>query len=53
MFFKLRALSAKQPAALIELGFLSKDDTIEVSPKYRNNAAQGIYLGIIEFFQSK
>ncbi|MEH7094858.1 N-acetylmuramoyl-L-alanine amidase [Neobacillus vireti] len=43
----------KQPATLIELGFLSnqQDDTIVESPQFRNNVAQGIYLGLLDYFQ--
>ncbi|MEH7115996.1 N-acetylmuramoyl-L-alanine amidase [Neobacillus vireti] len=45
----------KQPSTLIELGFLSnqQDDTIVESSNYRNNVAEGIYLGLLEYFQSK
>ncbi|WP_160725080.1 N-acetylmuramoyl-L-alanine amidase [Bacillus sp. USDA818B3_A] len=44
----------KQPATLIELGFLSnqQDDSTVESSNYRNSVAQGIYLGLINFFQS-
>ncbi|MEH7415710.1 N-acetylmuramoyl-L-alanine amidase [Neobacillus drentensis] len=45
----------KQPATLIELGFLSnqqEDSTVE-SPQFRNNVAQGIYLGLLDYFESK
>lgn len=43
----------KQPATLIELGFLSnqQDDSIVESPQFRNNVAQGIYLGLLDYFQ--
>ncbi|MCM3728939.1 N-acetylmuramoyl-L-alanine amidase [Neobacillus cucumis] len=42
----------KQPATLIELGFLSnqQDDTTVESPQFRNNVAQGIYLGLLDYF---
>ncbi|TWD90184.1 N-acetylmuramoyl-L-alanine amidase [Neobacillus bataviensis] len=45
----------KQPATLIELGFLSnqQDDSIVESPHFRNNVAEGIYLGLLDYFQSK
>ena len=45
----------KQPATLIELGFLSnqQDDSIVESPHFRNNVAQGIYLGLLDYFESK
>ena len=43
----------KQPATLIELGFLSnqQDDTIVESPQFRDNVAQGIYLGLQDYFK--
>ncbi|MBT2655259.1 N-acetylmuramoyl-L-alanine amidase [Bacillus sp. ISL-18] len=43
----------KQPATLIELGFLSnqQEDSIVESPQFRNNVAQGIYLGLLDYFQ--
>ncbi|WP_342042932.1 N-acetylmuramoyl-L-alanine amidase [Bacillus sp. OTU2372] len=45
----------KQPATLIELGFLSnqQDNSIVESTHFRNNVAQGIYLGLLDYFQSK
>ena len=45
----------KQPATLIELGFLSnqQDNSIVESPHFRNNVAEGIYLGLLDYFQSK
>ncbi|PLS03281.1 N-acetylmuramoyl-L-alanine amidase [Neobacillus cucumis] len=45
----------KQPATLLELGFLSNqhDDAIVESSNYNHNVAQGIYLGLLDYFQSK
>ncbi|PFO05106.1 hypothetical protein COJ85_10265 [Bacillus sp. AFS076308] len=39
----------------MELGFLSnqQDDIIVLSSNFPNNVAQGIYLGLLEYFQSK
>jgi N-acetylmuramoyl-L-alanine amidase len=44
-----------QPSTLIELGFLSnkQDDSEVESSAYRDNVAQGIYFGLIDFFNLK
>ncbi len=43
-----------QPSTLIELGFLSnqQEDTIVESSGYRENVAQGVYQGLLDYFQS-
>ncbi|MED1203609.1 N-acetylmuramoyl-L-alanine amidase [Heyndrickxia acidicola] len=44
-----------QPSTLIELGFLSnkqEDSTVE-SDAYREKVAQGVYLGLLDFFNQK
>jgi N-acetylmuramoyl-L-alanine amidase len=44
-----------QPSTLIELGFLSnkQDDSVVESSAYRDNVAQGVYLGLLDFFNQK
>lgn len=44
-----------RPGTLIELGFLSnkQDDSVVESSDYREKVAQGIYEGLIEFFNPK
>jgi N-acetylmuramoyl-L-alanine amidase len=44
-----------QPSTLIELGYLSnkQDDSVVESSTYRDNVAQGVYLGLLEFFSMK
>ncbi|MCQ6282685.1 N-acetylmuramoyl-L-alanine amidase [Bacillus sp. EB600] len=44
-----------QPSTLIELGFLSnkQDDAVVESPAYRNNVAQGVYLGLLDYYSIK
>jgi len=44
-----------QPSTLIELGFLSnkQDDSVVESSAYRDNVAQGVYLGLLDYFSSK
>lgn len=41
-----------QPSTLIELGFLSnkQDDSTVESTNYRNEVAQGVYLGLLDYF---
>lgn len=42
-----------QPSTLIELGFLSNnhDDSVVESDTYRNNVAEGVYLGLLDYFK--
>jgi N-acetylmuramoyl-L-alanine amidase len=42
-----------QPGTLIELGFLSNknDDSVVESSAYRDKVAQGVYQGLIDYFQ--
>jgi N-acetylmuramoyl-L-alanine amidase len=44
-----------QPSTLIELGFLSnkQEDLVVESAAYRDNVAQGVYLGLLDFFNLK
>ena len=44
-----------QPSTLIELGFLSnqQEDAVVESDAFRENVAQGVYQGLLEYFQSK
>jgi N-acetylmuramoyl-L-alanine amidase len=44
-----------QPSTLIELGFLSnkQEDSVVESAAYRDNVAQGVYLGLLDFFNLK
>ena len=44
-----------QPSTLIELGFLSnkQDDSVVESSAYRDKVAQGIYLGLLDYFSIK
>lgn len=44
-----------QPSTLIELGFLSSnhDDPIVESPAYRDQVAEGVYQGLLDYFSSK
>lgn len=44
-----------QPSTLIELGFLSnkQDDSLVESPSYRDNVAQGVYQGLLDYFSNK
>ncbi|MCM2536090.1 N-acetylmuramoyl-L-alanine amidase [Neobacillus pocheonensis] len=44
-----------QPSTLIELGFLSnkQDDSIVENSAYRDNIAQGVYLGLLDYFSIK
>ena len=44
-----------QPSTLIELGFLSnkQEDSVVESAAYRDNVAQGVYLGLLDFFHLK
>ena len=44
-----------QPSTLIELGFLSNqhDDSIVESSAYRDNVAQDVYLGLLDYFSKK
>jgi N-acetylmuramoyl-L-alanine amidase len=41
-----------QPCTLIELGFLSnkQDDSIVETSSYRDKVAQGVYLGLLDYF---
>ncbi|MDN3017152.1 N-acetylmuramoyl-L-alanine amidase [Paenibacillus sp. BSR1-1] len=43
-----------QPSTLIELGFLSNknDDSVVESSAYRDKVAKGVYLGLLDYFQS-
>lgn len=44
-----------QPSTLIELGFLSnkQDDAVVEHSDYLENVAQGVYLGLLEYFAMK
>lgn len=44
-----------QPSTLIELGFLSNshEDSVVESSAYRDNVAQGVYLGLLDYFSKK
>jgi N-acetylmuramoyl-L-alanine amidase len=44
-----------QPSKLIELGFVpnKQDDSVIESSNYRENVAQGIYLGLLDYFSIK
>lgn len=44
-----------RPSTLIELGFLSnkQDDAVVESPTYRDRVAQGVYLGLLDYFSIK
>ncbi|MCQ6280791.1 N-acetylmuramoyl-L-alanine amidase [Bacillus sp. EB600] len=44
-----------QPSTLIELGFLSnkQDDSVVESSAYRDNVAQGVYQGLLDYFSTK
>ncbi|MDQ0201872.1 N-acetylmuramoyl-L-alanine amidase [Neobacillus ginsengisoli] len=44
-----------QPCTLIELGFLSnkQDDSVVESSTYHDNVAQGVYLGLLDYFSTK
>lgn len=41
-----------QPSTLIELGFVSnkQDDSVIESPAYRDNVAEGVYQGLLDYF---
>ncbi|MDP4105459.1 MAG: N-acetylmuramoyl-L-alanine amidase, partial [Bacillota bacterium] len=45
----------KQPSTLIELGYLSnkQDDSIVENTAYRDQVAQGVYLGLLNYFSSQ
>jgi N-acetylmuramoyl-L-alanine amidase len=44
-----------KPSALIELGFLSnrQDEIAAENPSYNNLVAQGVYLGLLDYFSAK
>ncbi|MCM2535435.1 N-acetylmuramoyl-L-alanine amidase [Neobacillus pocheonensis] len=44
-----------RPSTLIELGFLSntQDDSVVESSAYADNVAQGVYLGLLDYFSIK
>ena len=44
-----------QPSTLIELGFLSnkQDDSVVESSAYRDNVAQGVFQGLLDYFSTK
>lgn len=44
-----------QPSTLIELGFLSnkQDDSVVENSTYPNEVAQGVYLGLLDYFSNK
>jgi len=44
-----------QPSTLIELGFLSnhRDDSIVENSSYPDKVAQGVYLGLLDYFSTK
>jgi N-acetylmuramoyl-L-alanine amidase len=44
-----------RPCTLIELGYLSnkQDDSIVETSAYRDQVAQGVYLGLLDYFSSK
>ncbi|OIK10620.1 hypothetical protein BIV60_20590 [Bacillus sp. MUM 116] len=44
-----------QPSTLIELGFLSnkKEDAIVESDNFRENVAEGVYSGLLDYFSNK
>jgi N-acetylmuramoyl-L-alanine amidase len=44
-----------QPSVLIELGFLSnkQDESTAENPDFNNKVAQGIYLGLFDYFSKK
>ncbi|MDQ6600956.1 N-acetylmuramoyl-L-alanine amidase [Bacillus salipaludis] len=44
-----------RPSTLIELGFLSnkQDDSVVESSAYRDRVAQGVYLGLLDYFSIK
>ncbi|MGG3470245.1 N-acetylmuramoyl-L-alanine amidase [Neobacillus pocheonensis] len=46
--------SNSQPSTLIELGFLSNsnDDSVVESSAYSDKVAQGVYQGLLDYFQS-
>ncbi|MFY9177541.1 MAG: N-acetylmuramoyl-L-alanine amidase [Caldicoprobacterales bacterium] len=43
------------PSVLMEIGFVDNPDDVKllVQPQTRENAAKGMYLGIVEYFKSK